>query len=309
MTEAQFQSRREMRDAESTSATPSEPQGLNFPPLTRSQLIAMGRITEDSEESTVSTQVHTVEVSSISVPQISTTGVINPYAPVINKTIEVPAVQVAPVQAAPVQAAPVDSLAIQEVPVQPTPIQAAPIPSTPIQQIPIASAPIQQAPISPVPIASIYEPVLGEAEEPITSQMQLFDVSPNLNVEPQTASIIIDNFEPLDNISIAISETGELLKTGSIELPNFGTNTGEIATILDAAQVDEAISQDSISGYVSTIAPLRASGVVNTAGKIGIMPTKSAKGQGAGYAVLTLSILMIAVGGLVLAAFMLGFLK
>ena len=299
MTEAQFQSRREMRDAESTSATPSEPQGLNFPPLTRSQLIAMGRITEDSEESTVSTQVHTVEVSSISVPQISTTGVVNPYAPVINKTVQAPPVQAPADQSAPVQVAPVESVAIQEVPVQPTPIQAAPIPSTPIQQVPIA----------PAPVAPIYEPVLGEAEEPITSQMQLFDVSPNLNVEPQTASIIIDNFEPLDNISIAISETGELLKTGSIELPNFGTNTGEIATILDAAQVDEAISQDSISGYVSTIAPLRASGVVNTAGKIGIMPTKSAKGQGAGFAVLTLSILMIAVGGLVLAAFMLGFLK
>jgi hypothetical protein len=299
MTEAQFQSRREMRDAELTSATPGEPQGLNFPPLTRSQLIEMGRITEDSEESTVSTQVHTVEVSSISVPQISTTGVVNPYAPVINKTVQAPAVQ-----AAPVQAAPVESVDIQEVLVQPTPIQA---PS--IQAPLIQSTPIQEVPIAPAPLAPIYEPVLGEAEEPITSQMQLFEVSPNLNVEPQTASIIIENFEPLDNISIAISETGELLKTGSIELPNFGTNTGEIATILDAAQVDEAISQDSISGYVSTIAPLRASGVVNTAGKIGIMPTKSAKVQGAGFAVLTLSILMIAVGGLVLAAFMLGFLK
>lgn len=282
MTEAQFQSRRELRDAESPSATPGQSQDLNFPPLTRSQLIAMGRITDetaDLDESNVSTQVHSVEVSSISVPQISTTGVVNPYAPVISKTVQVPPVQTAPVQEAPVQTAP-------------------------IQDVPVQQAPIELAPVSP-----IYEPVLGEAEEPITSQMQLFEVSPNLNVEPQTASIIIDNFEPLDNISIAISETGELLKTGSIELPNFGTNTGEIATILDAAQVDEAISQDSISGYVSTIAPLRASGVVNTAGKIGIMPTKSAKGQGAGYAVLTLSILMIAVGGLVLAAFMLGFLK
>jgi hypothetical protein len=292
MTEAQFQSRRELRDAESPSATPGQSQDLNFPPLTRSQLIAMGRITDetaDLDESNVSTQVHSVEVSSISVPQISTTGVVNPYAPVISKTVQVPPVQSAPVQEAPVQSAP-----IQDVPVQ----------SAPIQDVPVQQAPIELAPVSP-----IYEPVLGEAEEPITSQMQLFEVSPNLNVEPQTASIIIDNFEPLDNISIAISETGELLKTGSIELPNFGTNTGEIATILDAAQVDEAISQDSISGYVSTIAPLRASGVVNTAGKIGIMPTKSAKGQGAGYAVLTLSILMIAVGGLVLAAFMLGFLK
>lgn len=292
MTEAQFQSRRELRDAESTSATPRQSQDLNFPPLTRSQLIAMGRITPeaaDLDESNVSTQVHSVEVSSISVPQISTTGVVNPYAPVITKTV----------QATPVQATQV----------QPTPIQGVPIEAVPIQAVPIQPMPTGQAPIAPAPVAPVYEPVLGEAEEPITSQMQLFEVSPNLNVEPQTASIIIDNFEPLDNISIAISETGELLKTGSIELPNFGTNTGEIATILDAAQVDEAISQDSISGYVSTIAPLRASGVVNTAGKIGIMPTKSAKGQGAGYAVLTLSILMIAVGGLVLAAFMLGFLK
>jgi hypothetical protein len=252
----------------------------------------MGRITDetaDLDESNVSTQVHSVEVSSISVPQISTTGVVNPYAPVLTKTV-----QANPVQAAPVQA---------------NPVQAAPIQAVPIQAVPIQPMPTDQAPIAPASVVPVYEPVLGEAEEPITSQMQLFEVSPNLNVEPQTASIIIDNFEPLDNISIAISETGELLKTGSIELPNFGTNTGEIATILDAAQVDEAISQDSISGYVSTIAPLRASGVVNTAGKIGIMPTKSAKGQGAGYAVLTLSILMIAVGGLVLAAFMLGFLK
>lgn len=292
MTEAQFQSRREQRDAESTSATPGQSQDLNFPPLTRNQLIAMGRITDETaalDESNVSTQVHSVGVSSISVSQISTTGVVNPYAPVITKTV----------QATPVQATQV----------QPTPIQGVPIEAVPIQTMPIQPMPIEQTPNASAPLAPVYEPVLGEAEEPITSQMQLFEVSPNLNVEPQTASIIIDNFEPLDNISIAISETGELLKTGSIELPNFGTNTGEIATILDAAQVDEAISQDSISGYVSTIAPLRASGVVNTAGKIGIMPTKSAKGQGAGYAVLTLSILMIAVGGLVLAAFMLGFLK
>ncbi|MEY4559053.1 MAG: hypothetical protein RLZ82_68 [Actinomycetota bacterium] len=307
MTEAQFQSRRELRDAESTSATPGQSQDLNFPPLTRSQLIAMGRITDetaDLDTASVSTQVHSVDVSSISIPQISTTGVVNPYAPVITKTVQATRVQAAPVQATPVQPA-----SIQEVPIQEVPIQAAPIQSAPIQAVPIQPMPIAQAPVAPASVVPVYEPVLGEAEEPITSQMQLFEVSPNLNVEPQTASIIIDNFEPLDNISIAISETGELLKTGSIELPNFGTNTGEIATILDAAQVDEAISQDSISGYVSTIAPLRASGVVNTAGKIGIMPTKSAKGQGAGYAVLTLSILMIAVGGLVLAAFMLGFLK
>lgn len=300
MTEGPFLSRRELREAQLRAANglSQEPQAqpvepviaesfepvpaaqivaaseiavaaeadLNFPPLTKSQLVQMGRLEDEADEAVVSTAVTSVQVSSISVAQVATTGVVNPYAPKVDAPVAEPVAD---------------------------------------------SIPITQEPQPPVVAvaAAAYEPVLGEAEEPITAQVQLFDVSPNLNIEPQTASIIIDNFEPLDAISIAISETGELLKTGSIELPNLSTNTGEIATILDAAQVDEAIAQDSINGYVSTIAPLRASGVVNTAGKIGIMPTKSSRGQSAGYAVLTLSLLMIAVGGLVLAAFMLGFLK
>jgi hypothetical protein len=181
-------------------------------------------------------------------------------------------------------------------------------PTAPAPKSPVAKIPVPESADEPESRSTfVYEPVLAEAEEPITSQISLFAVSPNMNVEPQTASIIINNFEPLENISMAISETGEMLKTGSIELPNLTTNTGEIATILDAAQVDEAIAQDSVLGYVSTIAPLRASGVVNTAGKIGIMPKKGFKSGSGGLAALTLAILMVTIGGLVLAAFMLGF--
>lgn len=299
MNEGQFQSRREMREAQQqptqsvpaaevlASAEPVESavSPFNFPPLTKSQLVQVGRLASEEDETPVSTAVINVQTSSISVPQIATTGVVNPYAPKVSFV---------PVPSAPVLAA--------------APVSAAPVTVAPVspEVLPVSSV----TPVAPSePVERAYEPVLGEAEEPITASMQLFDVSPNLNIEPQTASIIIDNFEPLDAISIAISETGELLKTGSIELPNLSTNTGEIATLLDASLVDEAIAKDSINGYVSTIAPLRASGVVNTAGKIGIMPTKNAKGQSAGFAVLTLSLLMIAVGGLVLAAFMLGFLK
>lgn len=266
---------------------------FNFPPLTKNQLVQMGRLISEEDPTPVSTAVENVQVSTLSVSQIATTGVINPYAP----KVDVPA------------ATPKDAITVKpETPSAPvSPVDAAEPEVAAAPEVPVvADAPVD---VEATSVERTYEPVLGEAEEPITASMQLFDVSPNLSIEPQTASIIIDNFEPLDAISIAISETGELLKTGSIELPNLSTNTGEIATILDASLVDEAIAQDSVNGYVSTIAPLRASGVVNTAGKIGIMPTKSSRGQSAGFAVLTLSLLMIAVGGLVLAAFMLGFLK
>ena len=157
-------------------------------------------------------------------------------------------------------------------------------------------------------IVSSYDEVLAEAEEPITSGIQLFSVSPNLNIEPQTASIVVVPENPLANLNLHITETGELLKTGSIELPKLSTNTGEISTIQDANDVDLAISQDSVTGYVSTIAPLRASGVVNTAGKIVIMPNRLARGQSQIFAVLTASLLMVTVGGLLLAAYMLGLL-
>ena len=184
----------------------------------------------------------------------------------------------------------------------------------PINYAPINYAPINYAPVATPPSVEViaqaptYDSILAEAEEPITQQVQLFDVSPNLSLEPQTKSIIIDTIDPLDNVAIAISETGEMLKTGSIEIPMLGTHTGEIATI-EAYQVDEAIAADSVAGYVSTIAPIRASGVVNTAGKIGIMPSKTAKGQGQVYIVLSISLLMITLGGLTLAAYMLGFFK
>jgi hypothetical protein len=145
-------------------------------------------------------------------------------------------------------------------------------------------------------------------EEQETEPESLFDVSPNLVTDVSTSTIILENVASVDDLG-AINENGEWLKTGSIELPPISTATGEIATVLDATETDEAIQADSISGYVSTIAPLRASGVVNTAGKIGIMPAKLAKGQNQVYLVVALSVIMVTVGGLVLAAFMLGFFK
>lgn len=270
----------------------------NFPPLTPTQLVQLGRIESATAPAQqiataqpVQQPVNPISVNKVSAAPISAP---NPYLPTAG------AANVAPPIAAPAPVPPKIPIA----PVMPAATVAAAAPVTPV--IPISPV----TPAASTPVKTAYEPVLAEAEEPITSQLSLFTPNSNLTAEPQTASIIIDTVDPLQNLSIAISETGELLKTGSIDLPNYtSTNTGEIATILDAAEVDEAIAQDSINGYVSTIAPMRASGVVNTSGKIGIMPSRAAKGQGQVFALVSVSILMVTIGGLVIAAFMLGFLK
>lgn len=256
MTE-QFVSRRQLRESRGQAQTSGD--------------FAVSPVEELSSEHIVPS----VQITPVA-PAISTTGVLNPYAPKL-------------------EARSIISPEVTEVVDEAV-------------QLPLPSSSKPPAPNSENTNIT-FEPVLAESEEAITSQFPVFATSPNLSIEPQTASIIIDNFQPLDSVSIVISETGELLKTGSIQLPNLSTHTGEIATILDAEAVDEAIAQDSVAGYVSTIAPLRASGVVNSSGKIGILPTKGARGRAGGLVALTISILSITIGGLVLALFMLGILR
>lgn len=159
----------------------------------------------------------------------------------------------------------------------------------------------------PIPVAS--EAVWAETEEPMTMPHQLFDVSPNLHVEPQTASIVIAHINDVTNFSAPVGETGEMLKTGSIELPVLTVNTGEIAMILGNETVDRAIAEDSIAGFVSNIEPVSATGIIRDADKINIVPSRANFDQSRVYFSLTISLFLVASGGLVLGAYMLGFFR
>ena len=158
-----------------------------------------------------------------------------------------------------------------------------------------------------VPVAS--EAVWAETEEPMTMPHQLFEVSPNLHVEPQTASIVIGHINDVSNFSAPIGETGEMLKTGSIELPVLTVNTGEIAMILGNETADRAIAEDSIAGFVSTIEPISATGIIRADDKINIVPSRANFDQSRVYFSLTISLFLVASGGLVLGAYMLGFFR
>lgn len=133
-----------------------------------------------------------------------------------------------------------------------------------------------------------------------------FGSTSNLGAEPITASIIIQNVPDLDNSPIVVSETGGILKTGSIELPKIDPTTGSIAVITAAQQADEAMAEDSLNSFVSSVAPLRAAGIAKTRSKAVELTLVSRKGQGQVYAVMSTAVLMITVGALIVAAFLLG---
>lgn len=145
---------------------------------------------------------------------------------------------------------------------------------------------------------SISPPPEGAVEE------GLFEVSPNLSLEPQTASLVIDQVNDITNWTHVL-HNGDILQTGSITLPILSTNTGEMALVADAAAADNAVNADATTGYVSSITPVRASEVGNFGAQIDIVPSKHQRGEGQLYLALTISVGLVAVGALILGGYML----
>lgn len=135
----------------------------------------------------------------------------------------------------------------------------------------------------------------------------LFDLSPNLIIEPTTNSIVIDQVQDLTNYTATVSGTGEILTTGAIQLPILlpDNETGEIAVVKEAEALDAAIEQDNATGFINTVAPMRVTGVINAAKKFRVIPTNLKRGKNHPYLVLTAAVIMVAIGGLTVAAFML----
>jgi hypothetical protein len=96
------------------------------------------------------------------------------------------------------------------------------------------------------------------------------------------------------------------MTTGSIEVPQIDPTTGSIAVITESQQADEAIVEDSLNSFVSSVAPIRAAGIAKTRARTVELTLVTRKGQGQVYAVMSTAVLMITIGALIVAAFMLG---
>lgn len=169
-------------------------------------------------------------------------------------------------------------------------------------ELPFTSDLAEQVPLEVEEPPALVEPIVYNNND------ALFNLSPGLLVEPTTNSIVIDQVQDLTNYTATVSETGEILTTGAIQLPilsNIDTETGEIAVIQEAQALDEAIAIDNATGFINTVAPMRVTGIVNAAKKFRVIPTNLKRGKSHPYLVLTAAIVMVAIGGLTIAAFML----
>ena len=158
--------------------------------------------------------------------------------------------------------------------------------------------------------AITFEELLAMHSKPIETVEEpeelTFEMSPNLIKEPQTNSIVLDIADPLLTAEI-ITDSGEIVRTGSIELPIL-TNTGSIPVIKlpEDTAADDAVSKDFADNYVSSIAPVRGSSVMNSRARESVLPVKTRRGEGQTVLLAVTSILMVTVGALVIAAYMLG---
>ena len=170
------------------------------------------------------------------------------------------------------------------------------------QSVPAVKAPLFDDHTLTGPISQVSTPEIFL--DPITDSN--FGSSSNLGTEPVTASIILESVPDLLGGEILLSGPGAKVTTGSIQVPSIDPTTGSISIILESQQADEALTEDSMNSFVSSVAPVRAAGIAKTRAKVVEMNLVTRKGQGQVYAVMSTAVLMVTVGALTLAAFMLG---
>jgi hypothetical protein len=196
--------------------------------------------------------------------------------------------------------------------IAPTPVFA-PMVETVVEPVvePVAEEPVFE-PVVPAEFNQIFEQAVDQEEvsrvEDVEPELE-FELSPNLFREPQTNTIVIQPVDPLSTGSI-ITDAGEIVLTGSIELPVLPT-TGGIAIIQlpEGDSADGSLAEDFAENYVSSIAPVRASGVMNSRARESVLPIKNRRGESQSVLLGVASILMVTVGALLIAAFWLGVIK
>ena len=148
---------------------------------------------------------------------------------------------------------------------------------------------------------------LEQAEPEVQEAISPFEISPTLTLEPQTNSIVIAEIPDPIRMSDIVTDAGLILRTGSIEI--VPVTTGQIEVIPESPESDVADSIDSAASFVPSVAPLRASGVMNSKAQVGALPTRRRRAMDITVTSVTLGIVILALTAVGVISFMLGVLR
>ncbi len=155
----------------------------------------------------------------------------------------------------------------------------APVEETPIAQVPLEVAPPVVVPPIVVPIvktAPVEEPVV--VPEPVQTFSEVekdlanveldedgnpqFKVSNALTGEFTASNLIVELPQDITAGGALVTDTGELVITGSIDVSALLTSTGEIDIIGFADSADTDLDKDAQQNFIPGIPPIRISGVI-----------------------------------------------
>lgn len=156
---------------------------------------------------------------------------------------------------------------VEETPIVPTPLVVAPPVVVPPIVVPVVkTAPVEQPVVEPVveePAPSIAEVEKSIADVELDEEGNpLFNVSSALAGETTGTNLIVDL--PLDITAggALITDSGELVVTGSIDVSALITPTGEIDISAFTDGTDTDLDQDAQQNFIPGIPPIRISGVI-----------------------------------------------
>ena len=185
------------------------------------------------------------------------------FQPITREALAAQAAAIAARQAAEA-GLPIPEAAVADIPVTPAPLEVAPPVVAPPIVVPVVkTAPIEEPVViqEPVPSIAEVEKELLDVELDEEGNPQ-FKVSSALTGEFTGTNLIVDLPQDITAGGALVTDTGELVITGSIDVSALITPTGEIDIIAIADGSDSDLDKDAQQNFIPGIPPIRISGVI-----------------------------------------------
>ena len=153
---------------------------------------------------------------------------------------------------------------VEEAPIAQVPLEVAPPVVVPPIVVPIVkAAPVEEPVVVPEPVQTFseVEKDLANVELDEDGNPQ-FKVSNALTGEFTASNLIVELPQDITAGGALVTDTGELVITGSIDVSALLTSTGEIDIIAFADGSDTDLDKDAQQNFIPGIPPIRISGVI-----------------------------------------------